>query len=156
SRRCSPGPGGSPSGTRRASPRSCGRRTGSPPTALWRRTGCCGSCSRTRRGPLPRPKLTPAWGGAPTRGPAFPSCSGATHRLGFDARRIRARGGPVVCEVVVNTLWSLSLQALGRPSATPALVDRLWDERAGAFFDEVQPGGERPAVLTCASLAPLA
>jgi len=77
-------------------------------------------------------------------------------RLGFDARRIRDSGGPVLCETLVNTLWSLSLQSLGRPSATPALVERLWDERRGAFLDEVQPGGARPAPLTWAALAPLA
>ena len=53
-------------------------------------------------------------------------------------------------------MWSLSLQALGRPSATPALVERLWDERRGLFLDEAQPGGERPAIVTWAALAPLA
>ena len=53
-------------------------------------------------------------------------------------------------------MWSLSLQALGRPSATPALVERLWDERRGLFLDEAQPGGARPGVVTWASLAPLA
>ena len=52
--------------------------------------------------------------------------------------------------------WSLSLQALGRPSATPALVDRLWDERRGLFHDEAQPGGLRPDIATVAALAPLA
>jgi glycogen debranching enzyme len=57
---------------------------------------------------------------------------------------------------MVNTFWSLSLQALGRPSATPALVERLWDERRGLFIDEVQPGGLRPEPVTWASLAPLA
>jgi hypothetical protein len=102
------------------------------------------------------PKFDPVWGRRANSRIGFPLLVGRNRRLGFDARRIRARGGPVVCEVVVNTLWSLSLQALGRPSATPALVDRLWDEQAGAFFDEVQPGGDRPRVLTCASLAPLA
>ena len=77
-------------------------------------------------------------------------------RLDWDARRIRDAGGPVLCEPLVNTFWSLSLQALGRPSATPALVDRLWDERRGLFLDEAQPGGGRPQTLTWASLAPLA
>jgi glycogen debranching enzyme len=77
-------------------------------------------------------------------------------RLGWDARRLRERGGPVLCETLVNTMWSLSLQALGRPSATPALVERLWDERRGVFLDEAQPGGERPDVVTWAALAPLA
>ena len=58
--------------------------------------------------------------------------------------------------MLVNALWSLSLQALGGPSATPALVDRLWDERSGLFLDEAQPGGARPGIATWAALAPLA
>ena len=86
----------------------------------------------------------------------FPLLVHRNRKLGFDARRIRERGGPVLCEVLVNTMWSLSLQALGRPSATPALVERLWDEGRGLFFDEAQPGGIRPQTITCASLAPLA
>jgi glycogen debranching enzyme len=57
---------------------------------------------------------------------------------------------------MVNTFWSLSLQALGRPSATPALIDRLWDEGRGLFVDEGQPGRVRPRAVTWASLAPLA
>jgi hypothetical protein len=102
------------------------------------------------------PKFDPVWGWRANSRIGFPLLVRRNRRHGFDARRLRAAGGPVLCEVVVNTLWSLSLQAMGRPSATPALVDRLWDERAGAFFDEAQPGGRRPRVLTCAALAPLA
>ncbi len=102
------------------------------------------------------PKFDPVWGRRANGRLGFPRLVRHNRRLGFDARRIRERGGPVVCETLVNTLWSLSLQALGRPSATPALVERLWDERRGLFLDEVQPGGGRPAVLTWAALAPLA
>jgi mannosylglycerate hydrolase MGH1-like protein len=102
------------------------------------------------------PKFDPVWGRRANGRIGFPCLVRRNRRLGFDARRIRDRGGPLLCEILVNTLWSLSLQALGRPSATPALVERLWDERRGAFFDEVQPGGARPGVLTCAALAPLA
>lgn len=102
------------------------------------------------------PKFDPVWGRRANGQVGFPLLVGRNRRLGFDARRVRDRGGPVLCETVVNTLWSLSLQALGRPSATPALVERLWDERRGLFLDEAQPGGERPAVLTWAALAPLA
>jgi hypothetical protein len=102
------------------------------------------------------PKFDPVWGWRANGRIGFPSLVRRNRRLGFDARRIRDRGGPVVCETLVNTLWSLSLQALGRPSATPALVDRLWDERRGLFLDEAQPGGARPGVLTWAALAPLA
>jgi hypothetical protein len=102
------------------------------------------------------PKFDPIWGRRATGRIGFPWLVHGNRRLGFDARRRRDRGGPVLCETVVNTLWSLSLQALGQPSATPALVERLWDERRGLFLDEAQPGGARPQVLTWAALAPLA
>jgi len=102
------------------------------------------------------PKFDPVWGRRSCARIGFPLLVHRNRRLGFDARRIRDRGGPVLCETLVNTLWSLSLQALGRPSATPALVERLWDERRGLFLDEAQPGGLRPAVATWAALAPLA
>ncbi|HET7574808.1 MAG TPA: hypothetical protein VFJ99_06810, partial [Solirubrobacterales bacterium] len=102
------------------------------------------------------PKFDAVWGWRANGRIGFPWLVARNRRLGFDARRIRERGGPVLCEVLVNTLWSLSLQALGRPSATPALLERLWDERRGLFLDEAQPGGARPAVLTWAALAPLA
>ena len=102
------------------------------------------------------PKFDPVWGRRANGRLGFPQLVRSNRRLDFDARRIRDRGGPVLCETLLNTFWSLSLQALGRPSATPALVDRLWDERRGLFLDEAQPGGARPAVLTCAALAPLA
>jgi hypothetical protein len=102
------------------------------------------------------PKFDPVWGRRANTRIGFPGLVQRNRRLGFDARRVREGGGPVLCEVVVNTLWSLSLQALGRPSATGALVDRLWDERRGLFLDEAQPGGGRPSVVTWAALAPLA
>ncbi len=102
------------------------------------------------------PKFDPVWGWRANARIGFPLLVHRNRGLGFDARRIRERGGPLLCETVVNTLWSLSLQALGRPSATPALVERLWDEERGLFLDEVQPGGMRPSVATWAALAPLA
>lgn len=102
------------------------------------------------------PKFEEVWGRRANGRIGFPLLVHRNRRLGWDARRIRDAGGPVLCEPLVNTLWSLSLQALGRPSATPALVDRLWDERRGLFLDEAQPGGLRPQTLTWASLAPLA
>jgi len=102
------------------------------------------------------PKFDPVWGRRANGRLGFPLLVAANRRRDFDARRVRDAGGPVLCEVMVNTLWSLSLQALGRPSATPALVERLWDERRGLFLDEAQPGGARPNVATCAALAPLA
>jgi hypothetical protein len=102
------------------------------------------------------PKFDPVWGRRATGRIGFPCLVRRNRRLGFDASRVRDRGGPILCEALVNTLWSLSLQALGRPSVTPALVERLWDERRGLFLDEAQPGGARPDVLTWAALAPLA
>jgi hypothetical protein len=102
------------------------------------------------------PKFDPVWGRRGCAQIGFPLLVRHNRRLGFDARRIRDSGGPVLCEPLVNTMWSLSLQALGRPSPTPALIDRLWDERRGLFLDEVQPGGARPDVATWSALAPLA
>lgn len=102
------------------------------------------------------PKFEEVWGRRANGRIGFPLLVRRNRRYGWDARRIREAGGPVLCEPLVNTLWSLSLQALGRPSATPALVDRLWDERRGLFLDEAQPGGLRPQTLTWDSLAPLA
>jgi hypothetical protein len=102
------------------------------------------------------PKFEPVWGWRSNGRLGFPLLVHRNRGVGFDARRIRERGWPVLCETLVNTMWSLSLQALGRPSATPALLERLWDERRGLFLDQAQPGGARPAVATWAALAPLA
>ncbi len=102
------------------------------------------------------PKFDPVWGWRAHARPGFPCLVRRNRGLNWDARRILAAGGPVLCEVVVNVLWSLSLQALGRPSVTPAIVDRLFDERRGMFRDEARPSGLRPAVETWAALAPLA
>jgi len=102
------------------------------------------------------PKFEEVWGRRANGRIGFPLLVHRNRRLDWDARRVRDAGGPVLCEPLVNTFWSLSLQATGQPSATPALVDRLWDERRGLFLDEAQPGGLRPQTLTWASLAPLA
>ncbi len=102
------------------------------------------------------PKFDPVWGRRATGRIGFPCLVRRNRKLDFNARRIRDGGGPVLCETVVNTLWSLSLQALGHPSATGAMVERLWNESRGLFLDEAQPGGSRPAVVTWAALAPLA
>src|SRR4051794_14126545 len=102
------------------------------------------------------PKFEPVWGWRSNGRLGFPLLVHRNRGLGWDARRILEAGGPVLCEVLVNTLWSLSLQALGRPSATPALIERLWDEESGLFFDRARPAGELVRVKTWASLAPLA
>jgi hypothetical protein len=101
------------------------------------------------------PKFEEVWGRR-ANGFGFPLLVRSNRKLGFDARRIRDAGRPLLCETLVNTMWSLSLQAMGRRSATPALVERLWDEDRGLFIDQAQPGAVRPQALTWASLAPLA
>jgi Mannosylglycerate hydrolase MGH1-like glycoside hydrolase domain len=84
------------------------------------------------------PKFDPVWGWRAHARVGFPLLVARNRRLGWDAGRIRDAGGPVVCEVVTNVLWGLSRLAMGEPSITPALVERLWDERLGMFCDEAQ------------------
>ena len=102
------------------------------------------------------PKFDPVWGRRSHARWGFPLLVARSRRHGWDARRIRDAGGPVLCEVVTNVLWGLSRLAAGEPSITPRLVERLWDERSGLFLDEAQPGGMRPEVDTWAGMAPLA
>ena len=89
------------------------------------------------------PKYDQVWGWRAHARLGFPLLVARNRRLGWDARRVRDAGGPVLCEVMTNVLWGLARLATGEPSITPALVDRLWDERLGLFLDEAQPG--RPA-----------
>ncbi len=102
------------------------------------------------------PKFDPVWGWKAHAHIGFPLLIHRNNKLGWDARRILDKGGPVLCEVVTNVLWNLSRIAHGEPSVTSALIDRCWDERAGLFYDQVLPSGERPEVSTWDSLAPLA
>lgn len=122
------------------------------------------------------PKFDPIWGWRSHARWGFPVLVAGSRRHGWDARRIRDAGRPVVCEVVTNVLWGLSRLACGEESITPALVERLWDERSGLFLDEAvvgrrRGGGARPAgapgpgksadrlrpeVDTWAAMAPLA
>jgi hypothetical protein len=102
------------------------------------------------------PKFDPVWGRRSHARWGFPWLVARNRRLAWDARLARDRGWPVLCEVTTNVLWGLARLAHGEASITPALVDRLWDERRGMFLDEVQPGGARPAIETWAALAPLA
>jgi hypothetical protein len=77
-------------------------------------------------------------------------------RLGYDLRRIDALGGPVCCEVMTNVLYGLSRLALGEPSLTPAIIERLYDPDSGLFWPLARPAlTERPP-LTWTALSPLA
>ncbi|HMJ35092.1 MAG TPA: hypothetical protein VK501_14370 [Baekduia sp.] len=106
------------------------------------------------------PKFDHVWGRLAQGRPLFPLLIAQNRRLGFDARRIEAARRPVVCEVLTNVAWSLSEQALGRPSLTPALIERLYDPRRGRFADDARharhptPPAQRP--VTWDTLAPLA
>jgi hypothetical protein len=102
------------------------------------------------------PKFDAVWGRRAHGLPGFPLLVQRNRRLGFDARRVLAAGGPVVCEVLTNVMHGLSQLALGRPSLTPMLIERLYDEPRGLFRDLVVPAVGGPAPVTWAALAPLA
>ena len=89
----------------------------------------------------------------------LPGYLGLIHRnrrLGFDLRRVVAAGGPVCCEVVTNVLYNLARLALGRPSLTPALIERTYDARRGLFVPQARPAPRRTPAVAIAALAPLA
>jgi hypothetical protein len=99
------------------------------------------------------PKFDHVWGLVAQGRPLFPLLIARNRLRRWNARKIR----PVVCEVMTNVAWSLSEQALGRPSPTPALVERLWDPRAGRFLDDVRGARPRRRIVdTWDTLAPLA
>jgi hypothetical protein len=106
------------------------------------------------------PKFDHVWGRCAQGLPLFPMLIARNRRLGFDARRVAAARRPVVCEVMTNVAWSLAEQALGRPSPTPALIERLYDERCGRFADDVRhavrPTAPADRPVGWDTLAPLA
>jgi hypothetical protein len=77
-------------------------------------------------------------------------------RFRYDLRGIAGAGGPVCCEVAMNVLHGLSLLALGRPSLTPTIVERMYDAATGLFRPLARPEPKRTPTLTWATLAPLA
>ena len=77
-------------------------------------------------------------------------------RLGYDLRRIQRAGGPICCEVMTNVLYGLARAALGRPSITPVIVERMYDERSGLFWPLADPAPHGPIPMTWAALSPLA
>ena len=126
SRRCSPGPGGSRSATRRPS-------RGSRAHHEWLRAnrdlegdGLLWIDPARRVGARLLAEVRPGLGhGGRTRTLGFPLLVRRNRKLGWDARRIRDAGGPVLCEVVTNVLWGLALHGDGEPSITPALIEPL-------------------------------
>jgi hypothetical protein len=103
------------------------------------------------------PDFDSVWGWRSDGLPGFVLLVHRNRRRRFDARRIRAAGGPVLCGPVTNVMHGLSQLALGRPSITPALIDRLYDPSAGLFVHHAWPEDRHwPRVVTWAALAPLA
>jgi hypothetical protein len=102
------------------------------------------------------PQFDRIWGNRAHGLPGFLLLVRRNRRLGYDARRIAAAGGPVCCEVTTNVLYNLSRLALGRPSLTATLVDRFYDEDSGLFTAQARPAPRRPLALTWTTLAPLA
>ena len=97
--------------------------------------------------------------------PGFVALVRENRRDRFELAPIRARGGFVVEEVLVNVAYALSLAALARMGGgeryaerarrvRDALVERCYDEPTGLFFDRSRDGLER--VSTWTSIAPLA
>jgi hypothetical protein len=102
------------------------------------------------------PQFDPVWKSRAQGTPLFPLLVQRNRRLGFDIRAVRDAGRPVLCEPMTNVLHGLSRLALGRPSITRALVERLWDERAGLFQAEALPRVAGRVPVTWAALSPLA
>ncbi|HEY1775658.1 MAG TPA: hypothetical protein VGG41_05795 [Solirubrobacteraceae bacterium] len=102
------------------------------------------------------PQFDPIWGRRAQGLPGFLDLVHRNRERRFDIEAVRAAGDPVVCEVLTNVLHGLSRLALGQPSITPALIDRLYDERRGVFLPTVQPALEARIPLTWTALAPLA
>jgi hypothetical protein len=102
------------------------------------------------------PQFDAMWGWRAHDMPGFPLLVRRNRRRGYDLRRIAAAGGPVCCEVAMNVLHGLSLTALGRPSLTETIIERMYNERTGLFDPLVRPAPRRTPALTWAALAPLA
>lgn len=102
------------------------------------------------------PKFDSVWRWQADGLPGFLVLVHRNRRLRFDARRIRAAGGPLVCGTLPNVLNGLSRLALGQQSITPALVDRLYDPVTGLFGHQTWPHRRRPKVVTWPALSPLA
>ncbi len=80
------------------------------------------------------PQFDPVWGRRCHGLPGFVGLVRRNRRLGYDLRRVRDAGGSVCAEVMTNVLYGLSRLAMGEPSLTPTIVERMYDERSGLFW----------------------
>ena len=102
------------------------------------------------------PQFDAIWHGHADGLPGFVLLVRRNREMGWDLRRIADGGGPVCCEVMTNVLHALSLLALGRPSLTPTIVERFYDEAAGLFRPIARPEPKDQPTVTWAALSPLA
>jgi hypothetical protein len=102
------------------------------------------------------PQFDAVWGSRAHGLPGFVLLVRRNRRLRYDLRRIAAAGGPVCCEVMTNVLYSLSRSALGLPSLTDTIIERMYDEDTGLFSLLARPEPKRHPALTWTALAPLA
>jgi hypothetical protein len=102
------------------------------------------------------PQFDPIWRGRAHARPGFVSLVRRNRRLRYDLREVVRAGGPVCCEVMTNVLYGLSRLALGQPSLTPVIVDRMYDEDTGLFWPLAQPAPTQRRPLTWTALSPLA
>jgi hypothetical protein len=102
------------------------------------------------------PQFDPIWRHRAHGLPGFLELVHRNRKLGFRISAVRAAGGPIVCEVLTNVLHGLSQLALGRRSVTPALIERLYDERSGLFLPQAWPPSTERIPLVWSALAPLA
>ena len=102
------------------------------------------------------PQFDAIWGRSAHSRPGFLLLVRRNRKLGYDLRRIAAAGWPVCCEVATNVLYGLSRLALGEPSLTPTIVERLYDESSGLFLPLARPRASKPPAVTWAALSPLA
>ncbi len=102
------------------------------------------------------PQFDGIWGWKAHDRPGFILLVRRNRRLRYDLRRIAAAGGPICCEVSTNVLHALSLRALGRPSLTPTIVQRMYNETTGLFEPLTHPTPHHRPALTWAALSPLA
>ncbi|HWF52805.1 MAG TPA: hypothetical protein VG294_19325 [Solirubrobacteraceae bacterium] len=102
------------------------------------------------------PQFDAIWGRRAHSRPGFIGLVRRNRRLGFDLQRVVAAGGPVCCEVMTNVFHNLSRLALGRPSLTPVIVERMYDEGAGLFWPLARPAPKGKIATTWAALSPLA
>jgi hypothetical protein len=102
------------------------------------------------------PQFDPIWRWRAHSLPGYVGLVRRNRRRAFDLRAVASDGGPVCCEVMTNVLYSLSRMAVGKPSLTPALIARCYDERDGLFWPQARPSVDRRCPLTWTALAPLA